>query len=516
VLLGFLAGAAVISATGFMDDVYRIPPVAKFLGEILAAGTFVLVSGVSLEDFGDLFGFGEIRTGIFTVPLAIFCMVGVMNALNLSDGLDGLAGGISLIACAFLGIFAYLGQDWIPLAILVALVGSLFGFLRYNTFPANLFMGDTGSLLLGYTLSAVCLMLVRNDATPVHFAPVTVAAVLALPIMDTILVMARRLGKGENPFNPDKTHLHHRLLSLGLPHGAVVPVLYIGTALFGFQAWGLRSSPDWLQLAAVLVLGAILYGLVDLGRRVWMLGIAFPLMMRISREGGLYPFVARVMGKSVPVVGWVIGIGLFLPTVVLGSVSRTVSAVAVGVGLFMAALYPWRARRSRSALCYGLMYAGSVFLLAILQTVPGAPKWMPAYLAVFSAMIMGWVLLKMKYRGHREIVLVSSFEILMIGAALFVPVVLVPALGLGEGVRRLMLTVCFESIAFLMAMKILVRRRPSRNHAIAAGFLAALLVVAAKGIILAPVVTASAPPVFVESHSLPAVRPAASRSEHSH
>jgi len=156
-----------------------------------------------------------------------------MNALNLADGLDGLAGGISAIAAIFLGLFAYLSVDWVALWILLALVGSLFGFLRYNTHPAKLFMGDTGSLLLGYTLSAAAVMLVRNDPVGIHLAPVTVAAVLALPITDTLLVMSRRLRHGQNPFSPDRTHLHHQLLELGFPHAVVVRILYLSAGAFG-------------------------------------------------------------------------------------------------------------------------------------------------------------------------------------------------------------------------------------------------------------------------------------------
>src|SRR5512146_860263 len=161
-LAAFLLGALVIAATGFLDDIYQIPPLAKILGEVAAAGTFVAVSGISLQSFGDILGIGEIRTGALASLVTVFCMVGVMNALNLSDGLDGLAGGISAIACTFLGVFAYMSHDWLSLSILAVLLGSIFGFLRHNTYPANLFMGDTGSLLLGFSLSAVAVRLVQN------------------------------------------------------------------------------------------------------------------------------------------------------------------------------------------------------------------------------------------------------------------------------------------------------------------------------------------------------------------
>jgi UDP-GlcNAc:undecaprenyl-phosphate GlcNAc-1-phosphate transferase len=131
-----------------------------------------------------------------------------------------------------------------------------------------MFMGDTGSLLLGFTLSAAAVMMVRNDPVGIHLAPVTVAAVLALPITDTLMVMARRLRRGQNPFRPDRTHLHHRLMDLGLRHAAVVRILYLCMAAFGVQAWLLRAAPDWVQFAAGILLTALVHGTVHGLQRV--------------------------------------------------------------------------------------------------------------------------------------------------------------------------------------------------------------------------------------------------------
>ena len=481
-LMAFLAGVFLITATGFLDDVYRIPPVAKFAGEIVAAGTFVYVSGVSIRDFGDLFSTGEISAGRLGPILTIFCMVGVMNALNLSDGLDGLAGGISAIACFFLGLFAYLSGDWVVLWILLALLGSLFGFLRYNTYPAHLFMGDTGSLLLGYTLSAAAVVLVQNDNTGIHLSPVTVAGVLALPITDTLLVMARRVRQGQNPFWPDRTHLHHRLLDIGLPHSVVVPILYLSAGAFGVQAWLLREAPEWFQFAAVILLAALVhgtvYGLQRFGFRWEGGGPAVP-----SRTDPAYTVMARVMGKSVRLAAGAIPMGLAIPVVALPVVPPVIGGIAMAAIVFVAALFPWRAHRSRPSVAYGLMWFACLCLLALLQAAPGSPAWVPAYLAVLSAVVLLWVLLKMKYRGHREIVQISSFEMLLLGVVLFVALVLVPALHMNEGIRKMLLAVCLESVAFLLAMKILIRRQPHRNSIIAAGFLLALALIVAKGFV---------------------------------
>ena len=481
-MLSFLAGAFLIVATGILDDIHRIPPPAKLSGEIAAAAAFVFLSGISVREFGDLFHTGKISGGPLGPVLTIFCMVGVMNALNLSDGLDGLAGGISAIACFFLGLFAYLSGDWGVLWILLALLGSLFGFLRYNTYPAHLFMGDTGSLLLGYTLSAAAVMLVQNYKTEVYLAPVTVAGVLALPISDTLLVMARRLRQGQNPFRPDRTHLHHRLLDIGIPHSVVVPILYLSAGTFGVQAWFLREAPDWFQFAAVILLAALVhgtvYGLQRFGFRWEGRVAASPYL---SRTDPAYARMARLMGKSVRSAAGVIAVGIAVPVLAMPVVPPVIGGIAMAALVFVAALFPWRAQRAKPSVSYGLMWFACLCLLALLQATPGVPAWVPAYLAVLSGIVLLWVLLMMKYRGHRQIVQISSFELLLLSIVLFAALVMVPALHLDEGIRRMLLAVCLESVAFLLAMKILIHRQPQRNSMIAAGFLLALALIVAKG-----------------------------------
>jgi UDP-GlcNAc:undecaprenyl-phosphate GlcNAc-1-phosphate transferase len=481
-MLAFLAGVLLVAATGFLDDVYRIPPAAKFAGEIAAAAAFVFLGGVSIRELGDLFCTGEISCGRLGPILTIFCMVGVMNALNLADGLDGLAGGLSAIAAIFLGLFAFLSVDWVPLWILLALVGSLFGFLRYNTHPAKLFMGDTGSLLLGYTLSAAAVMLVQNDPVGLHLAPVTVATVLALPITDTLLVMARRLRHGQNPFSPDRTHLHHQLLELGLRHAVVVGILYLSAAAFGVLAWMLHTTPDWVQFAAVILLAALVhgtvYGLHRFGFR-WN-GGSKPVP---SSAKAADTVMERLLEKS---VWWVVGavtIGLVIPLFALPMIPHVFGGMAMAVLVFVAAMFPWRANLHRASVVHGLIWFACFGLLALLQASPGSPAWVPKYLSVMSAGVLLWVLLKMKYRGHREIIEVSAFEMLLLGVVLFVALLVVPALNLGEGLRKMMLVVCMESFTFLLAIKILIRRQPHRHSMIAVAFLGALALIVVKGFV---------------------------------
>ncbi len=494
-LAAFLIGLSIVAVAGFLDDVFRIRPVVKLAFEIAAAAAFIAVGGASLASLGDFLGIGEVRTGALAPLVTVFCMVGVMNALNLSDGLDGLAGGLSAVACLFLGFFAWLHGNAFAATVLLGLFGALIGFLRYNSYPAVLFMGDTGSLLLGYTLSAMAVQMVQPGGTPFRLTPVTVGTVMALPIIDTLLVMLRRIRHGINPFVPDRTHLHHRLLDIGLPHEAVVPILYVSMGAFGALAWVTRTWPEGAGFAAVLVLGGIVYGTVLLAQRAAGAGWRRPAPDRPHRRDTLHLAVAAWLGKTTPVFVGTFFLALLVPAALIGPVSRTLGIAAIVAAGFIAAVFPWRSRRARSGVCHGATYAACAALLASLHLASGAPTWLPAYLVALSAVTLGWVLMKMKFRGHRKVALASAFETLVIGISLFIPLAIAPALGLGAGARNLLLVACAEALCFHMAFKILIRRRPGRNLLFAGAFVAALLLIGANGLLSGPPdATAFSPP----------------------
>jgi hypothetical protein len=222
--------------------------------------------------------------------------------------------------------------------------------------------------------------------------------------------------------------------------------------------------------------------------------------------------LSSILERSVGAAGLVIGAGLFLPTMFLSPVPQSISVAALAAGGFVIALFPWGSWVVRSSVSHAIMFAACVSLLAIFHFSPGTPGWMPAYFVAFGAAVSVWVILQIKFRGHREILHLSAFEMLLIGVSWFVPIVLVPAMGLDEGIREQMFTICLESGAFLMAIKILVRRRPSRNYALVTTFLVALAIIGVKGFLVGDVVASSFPPVDVSNPSaiqvsaLPALR----------
>jgi len=261
-LPAFLGGLLLIVLTGLADDIWQIKPLVKFTGEILAALVFIGLSGYAIHSFGDLLGSGPLTTGRYAIPVTVFCMVGVMNAMNMADGMDGLAAGISITACVFLGYFAASSGQHHYLVPVMALLGSLLGFLYFNRYPARTFMGDNGSLFLGYTLSALCILLVQDQALHIPVQPVSMAIVLGLPIVDAILVMSLRLGKGKNPFHPDNSHLHHHLLALGLSHSCVVRLICIIMCSCGILALLIRQLPAWEQFYSGVAYASLIFGTV--------------------------------------------------------------------------------------------------------------------------------------------------------------------------------------------------------------------------------------------------------------
>lgn len=215
-LRGFYAGLAVLLLVGFFDDFMEVGHRKKFLAQIVATGLMIYFSKVQLYNFGDLLGVGELvvpHPEFLIWGVTVFCVVGVTNAVNMIDGLDGLAGGVSLLAFSSFAVMSFICENNTLMLLNLAFSGAILGFLRFNWSPSTLFMGDSGSLCLGFALSfmAIALTQTENSAVP----PISMLLVLAVPISDTIGVMTKRIVKKQSPFKPDKTHLHHLLLRIG-------------------------------------------------------------------------------------------------------------------------------------------------------------------------------------------------------------------------------------------------------------------------------------------------------------
>lgn len=250
-----LVGGAIIVLFGLLDDIFNLNYKWKFFGQFIAV-IFVIYQGIYLR-YLPFFGLDDAPLWI-TYPLSFIFVVGVTNAVNLSDGLDGLAAGIMLMTLAAVAFFAdYVGGKDLAL-IALAIIGGILGFLRFNSHPAVVFMGDTGSQFIGFMAAFLCIYLVENVYVTLN--PALPLLLLGLPVLDTLMVMSQRIYVGKSPFSPDKRHIHHRLLALGFSHAEAVSCIYALQSVFLLAAFLLRYQSDlavlgcWGAICAAILL----------------------------------------------------------------------------------------------------------------------------------------------------------------------------------------------------------------------------------------------------------------------
>lgn len=233
-LRSILLGLVVIVVLGALDDVYQLPAWLKLIVQ-LGAAIFVVSQGVDVAVITNPFREGAyLHLGFWGYPLTVLWIVGVTNAVNLMDGLDGLAAGISSIACFALFIIAvFTGMGNIAVLI-AAVIGGCLGFLPYNSHPASIFMGDTGSNFLGFIMATISVQgLFKSYAVVSLLIPLMI---LGLPIFDTSFTIMRRMKNKKSIFQPDRGHLHHRLMDSGFSHQQTVYILYVISALAALSA----------------------------------------------------------------------------------------------------------------------------------------------------------------------------------------------------------------------------------------------------------------------------------------
>ena len=262
-LIGLMTGGTIIVAIGIIDDYCDLPAKVKLLGQIAAAAVVVIGFDVRIDVITDPLG-DYIYLEFLAIPATIFWIVGLTNTVNLIDGLDGLAAGISSIAAVT--IFLVAMEEGIPTVAMVtiALAGAAVGFLYYNFNPARIFMGDTGSMFLGFMLAGISVVgAVKSAAT----------IALIVPILDTTFAIVRRARNHRPIFKPDKGHLHHRLLAHGFSQKQAVLLMYVVSALFGLCALALTAvSMQAATLIILIVAAAVFVG----ARKLGILGMDAP------------------------------------------------------------------------------------------------------------------------------------------------------------------------------------------------------------------------------------------------
>lgn len=254
--LYIVLGAVMIIITGVLDDMFEITAKAKLLGQFIAAG-IVIYGGLQIEFINLPFG-GQLDFGYFSIPLTILWIVGITNAINLIDGLDGLAAGVSTIALITLAGMAFMMGDMFVFAMAAILAASCAGFLFYNFHPAKIFMGDSGSLFLGYMIGVLALLGFKNITVISLIIPIIM---LGVPISDTFFAIVRRLRLKQPLSAPDKSHLHHCLLNVGFTHRQTVLIIYALASMFGVAALIFSQATLWgaILLVAVMLVAIELF-----------------------------------------------------------------------------------------------------------------------------------------------------------------------------------------------------------------------------------------------------------------
>ena len=252
--------------TGTMDDILNLSPSLRFLIEIVVVLLLVFVGGYCINDFRGLWGIGPISSW-YAVPLTVFATVGIINAINLMDGVNGLSSGYCIMACTIFGILFHLAGEEAMTILAVVSVGALIPFFLHNVFgkSSKMFIGDGGTLVMGTVMSVFVIAILQSGSRVaavvdpnVGLVPFTLA-VLSVPVFDTLRVMSTRMLKGSSPFRPDKTHLHHMFIEMGCSHVATtLAILGLNTAVvlcwWVFEAAGFSIS---VQLYAVVGMGLL-------------------------------------------------------------------------------------------------------------------------------------------------------------------------------------------------------------------------------------------------------------------
>lgn len=257
-LLGFLVGATIVVAMGIIDDRRELGPIPQ-LGAQIVGAVVAIASGITIDMIANPLG-NTWENSMFYFPplvaaaLTLFWLVGAMNTINFVDGLDGLAGGITTIAAIVLFIHSFQLTQYSIAFLPLALAGVALGFLPHNFFPARITMGTSGAVFLGYALGTLSIIGGTKAAT--------VLLVLGVPILDTAWIILRRIISGHSPFRGDRSHLHHRLMELGLSQQQIVLLFYLVCGVFGASA--LLLSSRIAKLYVLLGMGALLLGILAL------------------------------------------------------------------------------------------------------------------------------------------------------------------------------------------------------------------------------------------------------------
>ncbi|MBI5617974.1 MAG: undecaprenyl/decaprenyl-phosphate alpha-N-acetylglucosaminyl 1-phosphate transferase [Gammaproteobacteria bacterium] len=471
--IAYLLGIGIILFFGVWDDRSSLDYRLKFLGQFLAVCVVVFYGQIYIR-YVPFTNMEAIPYGV-SVPLTIFALLGITNAINLADGLDGLAGGTTFMSIAALALLAYLASDLSLVSLSCAVLGSIVGFLRFNTHPAQVFMGDAGSQFLGFSVG-VFVILLTQQSNPA-LSPAMPLLLLGLPIIDTFLVMGQRLYDGHSPFKPDRNHTHHKLLALGFDHYESVLIIYLVQAFLVMSAYFFRYATDLINLllfagfAIVVLVGfrvaenkgwrAHRYSVED--RRTPLT----TLIAHLRQSGALRRWPTRFIGFTVPVY---VVYAMISAGTISGDAAVTLAVLACG-SVFAVLLQPQAKFTLPERLLVCVMIVASVYYWVASPQEPLAQHHLEnAYFVLLTvALVTAY-----RFRQPRAFD-VTPMDFLVVFAAIVVP----NLLG-GNAIESHLGEVAAKSVILYYASEFLISYGESRPKLIRGVVILVLVVFAAK------------------------------------
>jgi UDP-GlcNAc:undecaprenyl-phosphate GlcNAc-1-phosphate transferase len=386
-LLGVLAGGAIMAVFGFIDDRRGLSYRWKFFGQLLAVAC-ALVGGLRIHE-APFFGIHAVPD-IVSYPLTVLFLLGVTNAINFSDGLDGLAGGISLLTLSAIAWLGYQAEAFGLTVTALAVMGGVCGFLRYNNYPAVVFMGDTGSQFLGFITAALALLLTQKVSPTLN--PAIILLLLGLPILDTLVVMTWRIRRGESPFLPDRNHFHHRMLEFGFYHYEAVSIIYLTQAVLVFAALLLKYESDLLIVAVWVAFSAFVLVFFRWARvSNWRMHRPTPPGVFVERRNLALRRVSGLPEASARATEYALGLFMLAAAFVPAEIDRAFAVTTLACSsIFLAALlFPETIRHNMRRVATYMAAVCCVYALSALTPAAWVPAWSAnAFLGLVAATLV--------------------------------------------------------------------------------------------------------------------------------
>ncbi len=473
-LAAYYFGSVVLFAFGVMDDCKDLGHYVKFIGQFIAAIAIVYFGNVyvSLLPFMG----GEPVSALVGKPFTVIAIVGMINAINHSDGLDGLAGGESLLSLGGIGYLAWLAGGTTETMIALATVGGLLGFMRFNTYPARIFMGDGGSQFLGYTLGVLAVLLTQK-VNPV-LSPALPLLLLGLPIADILAVFAQRIYHKMNWFRASKNHIHHRLLDLGFHHYESVIIIYSVQALLVLCAVIIPYAMDASILLIYLVVVSLLFALLYLAE-------SYGWRLRSEREEAFLNEVVKSATHSpgllaIPFGVIFYGISAFLVAGALASTTIPVDFTLAATGLL--ALLVLRlvvGSRVWYLPLRLLSYVTVVFVVYLFNTYqPAQLSGIDPITYAFFGTLAVAIALSIRFKD------VGGFKVTPMDFLVALVVVVIAMLVKDVGVDTRIMAIALKTIIMFYGCEVILTRVESRWNIFTISVLTSLLIISVRGAML--------------------------------